>query len=58
MDSDLGAAVLHTDPFEFFRLRLGRRSTEQVIAMRWTGDPGDVLDRLFVFGPNAQPIIE
>ena len=49
---------LRTDHFEFFRLRLGRRSRRQVAQLDWTGDPAPVLDRLFVFGPSPVDIDE
>jgi len=47
--------VLATTPFAALRVRLGRRSTEQVRAMDWSADPSPVLDRLFVFGPSQAP---
>jgi len=50
--------VLETDSFEAFRFRLGRRSRNQLEAMRWTGDPTPVLDHLCVFGPSLVDIIE
>lgn len=49
---------LTTTPFEAFRLRLGRRSRPQVLALDWTGDPAPILDGLFVFGPAATDIHE
>ncbi len=56
---DPSAALrLRTDHFEFFRLRLGRRSRQQVARLDWSADPGPVLDRLFVFGPAANDIDE
>ncbi len=56
--ADPDVAVLRTTPFELFRLRLGRRSRAQVLAMDWTGDPMPELDGLFVFGPAAQDLDE
>jgi uncharacterized protein (TIGR03083 family) len=47
-----------TTPFEVFRLRLGRRSRDQVRAMDWSRDPGDVVDRLFIFGPAESALVE
>jgi hypothetical protein len=45
-----GAPVeLHTNPFEAFRFRMGRRSRGQLTAMAWVGDPAPVLDSLSVF---------
>ena len=52
------APVLRTTPFEVVRLRLGRRSRDQVAALRWEPPPGTALDRLFVFGPSARPLVE
>jgi len=49
---------LRTDHFELFRLRLGRRSREQVVRLDWSADPGDVVDQLFVFGPAGRDVIE
>ena len=42
-----------TTPFEVFRLRLGRRSPEQVAALPWDTVPGPVIDELFIFGPRT-----
>jgi uncharacterized protein (TIGR03083 family) len=50
--------VLHTSAFEAFRLRLGRRSRSQVLALDWSEDPGDLVDRLFVFGPAEVDLTE
>ncbi len=47
-----------TTPFEVFRLRLGRRSPEQVAALPWDTVPGPVIDDLFIFGPRTTPLIE
>lgn len=44
-------ATLTTTSFEFFRLRFGRRTREQALALPWTGDPDPVIDDLFIFGP-------
>ncbi|MET0145252.1 MAG: hypothetical protein ABW328_10790 [Ilumatobacteraceae bacterium] len=41
-----------------FRLRLGRRSAEQVAAMGWDAAPGAWLDDLFTFGPRDTPLVE
>jgi uncharacterized protein (TIGR03083 family) len=46
--------VLAATPFEVLRVRLGRRSRDQVRALAWSADPAPVLDRLFVFGPSEQ----
>lgn len=50
--------VLRTSAFEAFRLRLGRRSRSQVLALDWSEDPGDLVDRLFVFGPAEVDLTE
>lgn len=53
-----GTIRLHTTSFEFFRLRLGRRSRSQVAGLAWTADPTPWLDQLFVFGPAGADITE
>jgi uncharacterized protein (TIGR03083 family) len=53
-----GTYRLATSAFEVFRLRLGRRTRDQVMALDWSSAPGDWLDELFVFGPAAAPIHE
>lgn len=50
--------TLTTSAFEVLRLRLGRRSREQVKALDWSADPEPVLDHLFVFGPTPEPLVE
>jgi uncharacterized protein (TIGR03083 family) len=50
--------VLRASAFEVLRLRMGRRSRAQVLAMDWSDDPGDALDRLFVFGPTETDLME
>ncbi len=47
-----------TSSYEVFRFRLGRRSRAQVAALDWSGDPGPVLDRLFIFGPAEVDVAE
>ena len=39
------------DSFEFFRALAGRRSTAQVLAYDWSGDPAPYLPVLNHFGP-------
>jgi len=56
-DSDVDL-TLTTTPFEAFRFRLGRRSRAQLRAMQWSGDPGPVIDKMTVFGPEPYDIIE
>jgi hypothetical protein len=59
-DRDRGGDAALT-PFELLRVRLGRRSREQAAAMRWDVDGSAreaLLDRLFVFGPAMEPIVE
>ncbi len=56
--ADGPALRLRTSAFELVRLRLGRRSRAQVIALDWSGDPAPVVDRLFIFGPAADDVRE
>jgi hypothetical protein len=49
---------LITSDFEAFRWRLGRRSRQQLAAMRWSGDPTPYLDSLCVFGPAQRDLVE
>ncbi len=49
---------LRTTPFEFLRLRLGRRSLAQLAGLNWEGDPATVIDHLVVFGPAEVDLIE
>lgn len=50
--------TLSTDPFTWVRVRMGRRTREEVLALDWSADPTDVLPALFVFGPSATPLGE
>ncbi len=50
--------VLRTTAFEVLRLRLGRRSRGQVERLDWSGDPGGIVDALFIFGPATHDIVE
>jgi uncharacterized protein (TIGR03083 family) len=50
--------LVRTDAFEVFRLRMGRRSRSQVVALDWSADPAAVVDSLFIFGPAAAPVVE
>jgi uncharacterized protein (TIGR03083 family) len=45
--------VAHASAFEIVRLRLGRRTPDEVRALAWTGDPEPILAQLFIFGPTA-----
>ena len=49
---------LKTTRFEAVRWRTGRRSRSQMATMAWSGDPGPVLDSLYMFGPAAADLIE
>lgn len=49
---------LRTTPFEIVRLRLGRRSPEQVAALDWDPAPPADLTPLFIFGPRPTPLDE
>jgi hypothetical protein len=57
-DLDRPELVLRTTRFETFRWRLGRRSRSQVQDLDWSGDPGPVINQLFVFGPSPTDILE
>ncbi|MGX9670218.1 maleylpyruvate isomerase family mycothiol-dependent enzyme [Mycobacterium sp. HM-7] len=49
---------LKTTRFEALRWRTGRRSRQQMAAMAWSGDPGLVLDHLYMFGPATADLVE
>jgi uncharacterized protein (TIGR03083 family) len=49
---------VRTTPFEMLRLRVGRRSPDQVEALDWSTDPSPILDDLFMFGPRTQALVE
>ena len=49
---------LITSDFEAFRWRLGRRSRQQLAAMRWSSEPTPYLDHLCVFGPAQHDVEE
>jgi uncharacterized protein (TIGR03083 family) len=49
---------LSTTRFEALRWRTGRRSRAQLAAMDWSGDPTQVLDHLYMFGPAEADLIE
>jgi uncharacterized protein (TIGR03083 family) len=49
---------LHTTPFELMRLRLGRRTRDEVLALDWSSDATPIVDELFVFGPTPVSIGE
>ncbi len=51
-------ASLAVTSFDLLRIRLGRRSLAQVLAMPWEGDPRPALDGLFVFGPATLDLAE
>jgi uncharacterized protein (TIGR03083 family) len=50
--------ILRTTAFEAFRLRMGRRSRAQALAMDWSEDPTPWVDSLFIFGPAAHDLSE
>lgn len=50
--------VWRTTDFEFFRVRLGRRSRAQILAMDWSGDPSPVIGALCAFGPAVADVVE
>ena len=49
---------LGTTAFEITRIRLSRRSPEQVLAMPWEPSLPAVPDGLFIFGPRPTPLDE
>jgi uncharacterized protein (TIGR03083 family) len=49
---------LDTTGWELLRLRMGRRSRRQALALAWSEDPSDVIDGFFVFGPSPVDIVE
>ncbi|MGV9803030.1 maleylpyruvate isomerase family mycothiol-dependent enzyme [Mycobacterium sp. NPDC003449] len=49
---------LSTSRFESLRWRTGRRSRAQLAAMDWSGEPGPVLEHLYLFGPAGADLIE
>ncbi|CAN5779777.1 maleylpyruvate isomerase family mycothiol-dependent enzyme [soil metagenome] len=50
---------LRTTAFEVVRLRLGRRSRQQVMALDWSTAPSaEVVEALFVFGPRPDALVE
>ncbi len=51
-------ATLTTTDFELSRLLIGRRSTTQMLAAGWTGDPSPVLGHLPAFGPPTEDLVE
>lgn len=51
-------ATLETSDFELCRVLVGRRTHPQMRALKWTGDPGELLPRLHVFGPPAEDLVE
>jgi uncharacterized protein (TIGR03083 family) len=44
--------------WETMRVVSGRRSADQVRSLTWTGDPGQWIDHLFVFGPRETDLVE
>jgi uncharacterized protein (TIGR03083 family) len=49
---------LRTTAFEVMRLRLGRRTRNEVLALDWSPDATPIVDKLFVFGPTDVSIDE
>ena len=52
------AHTVATTPFEVARIRFGRRSPEQVLAMDWQPALPAIPDGLFIFGPRSTPLVE
>jgi uncharacterized protein (TIGR03083 family) len=56
---DAPLKVVAPSGFELFRAILGRRSTDQVAAWDWSGDPTALLaGGFFLFGPRPTPLVE
>ncbi len=47
-----------TSPFEVARIRFGRRSPDQVLAMNWQPALPAIPDGLFIFGPRRTALVE
>jgi uncharacterized protein (TIGR03083 family) len=52
------AAILEADRYEIFRALAGRRSDEQILAMKWEGDPRPYVPLISAYGPRSDPIAE
>jgi uncharacterized protein (TIGR03083 family) len=52
------AATLEAERFEIFRALSGRRSRDQILAMKWTGDPEPYLALIPAYGERSDPITE
>jgi uncharacterized protein (TIGR03083 family) len=52
------AATLAADRYELYRALAGRRSTDQIGAMEWTGDPEPYLPLIPAYGPRQDAIQE
>jgi uncharacterized protein (TIGR03083 family) len=52
------AATLAGERFEVYRALAGRRSTEQIRAMEWTGNSDPYLPLIPAYGPPTEPIQE
>jgi uncharacterized protein (TIGR03083 family) len=51
-------ATLRTNDFDLVRMLSGRRTLNEMAALDWTGEPGEVLDRLHLFTPPAKELGE
>lgn len=51
-------STLQADRFDLFRAIAGRRSREQVLAFRWSGEAEPYLETLSLFGYRDQPLEE
>ena len=52
------AATVHGTRFELFRSLTGRRSQDQVRALKWEGDPEPFLPYFFPYGVREEPLTE
>lgn len=51
-------AILSGSPWELFRALGSRRSSGQILALPWSGDPRPYLALLCAYGPRADDLIE
>jgi uncharacterized protein (TIGR03083 family) len=57
-DTPRSTVTLRTTPFEMMRLRLGRRSPDEIRALDWSQDPTPFIDALYVFGSRQDSLGE
>jgi uncharacterized protein (TIGR03083 family) len=52
------AATVSADRFELYRALAGRRSTRQILAFEWSGDPGPYLALIPAYGVRDEDLVE